>query len=69
MSRVPFATRLPESKRDYLRYKAMCSGMQQQDLLTEIIDFYQQHDAEFMTMFETLRKSGQLQPEEVNNDT
>ncbi|WP_201556263.1 hypothetical protein [Psychrobacter sp. 72-O-c] len=54
MSQVMFATRLPESKRRYIQYKAMHTGKQQQELMAEIIDFYQQHDSEFMQLFASL---------------
>lgn len=57
MPLVPFATRLPESKRSYIRYKAMYTGKDIQDLVDEIIDFYQRHDSEFMKLFTTLSPS------------
>lgn len=57
MPLVPFATRLPEEKRSYIRYKAMHTSKDIQDLMIEIIDFYQQHDTEFMQLFTTLAPS------------
>lgn len=52
-----FATRLPEAKVSYIKFKAMHTGKQQQELMTEIIDFYQQHDPEFMALFEQFLQS------------
>ena len=54
MSQVMFATRLPESQRKYIQYKAMDTGKQQQELVSEMIAFYQQHDQEFMAKFAAL---------------
>lgn len=57
MELVPFGTRLPESKRDYIRYKAMTKKNGSiQEVMVEIIDFYQQHDSEFMAKFEALQQ-------------
>lgn len=70
MPQVMFATRLPESKRRYIQYKAMHTGKQQQELMAEIIDFYQQHDAEFMELFTSLSASAQTtsSDKEVSDD-
>lgn len=54
MPLVMFATRLPESQRKYIQYKAMDSGKQQQELISEIIAFYQQRDQDFMGKFAAL---------------
>ena len=59
MSKRVFATRLPESQRTYIRYKAMDSGKEQQELVSEIIAFYQRHDTVFMAKFAAL-----LQPKD-----
>ena len=68
MPLVPFATRLPESKRSYIRYKAMHTGKDMQDLVAEIIEFYQRHDSEFMKLFATLSPSSDSTREVDNND-
>lgn len=67
---VPFATRLPEDKRSYIRYKAMHTGKDIQDLTAEIIEFYQQHDSEFMQVFATLAPSTESEDstEDLSND-
>ncbi|PAT63129.1 hypothetical protein [Psychrobacter sp. JB193] len=57
MSLVPFATRLPEAKCKYIRYKAMHTGKDIQDFMNEMIEFYQSHDTEFMKLFATLSPS------------
>ena len=55
MSLIPFGTRLPESKLNYIRHKALTTKNGSiQKLMVEIIDFYQQHDSEFMAKFATL---------------
>lgn len=54
MPLVTFATRLPESKCRYIRYKAMHTGKDIQDFMDEMIEFYQSHDSEFMKLFATL---------------
>lgn len=64
---VPFATRLPKSKRSYIRYKAMHTGKDIQDLVVEMIDFYQRHDSEFMKLFATLSTSSDS-TKEVGSD-
>ncbi|CAM3414779.1 hypothetical protein GCM10016272_01500 [Psychrobacter glaciei] len=68
MPLVPFATRLSESKRSYIRYKAMHTGKDIQDLVDEMIDFYQRHDSEFMKLFATLSLSNDSTKEVGNND-
>lgn len=67
MPLVPFATRLPESKRSYIRYKAMHTGKDIQDFVVEMIDFYQRHDSEFMKLFATLSPSSDS-TEELGRD-
>lgn len=67
MPLVPFATRLPESKRNYIRYKAMHTGKDIQDFVVEMIDFYQRHDSEFMKLFATLSPSSDS-TEELGRD-
>lgn len=68
MPLVPFATRLPESKRSYIRYKAMHTGKDIQDLVVEMIDFYQLHDSEFMKLFATLSPSSDSTKELSSDD-
>ena len=69
MSQVMFATRLPESQRKYIQYKAMDTGKQQQELIAEIIAFYQQHDDEFMSKFAALIQPTVTERQESGNDS
>lgn len=68
MSQVMFATRLPESQRKYIQYKAMDTGKQQQELMSEIIDFYQQHDVVFMKKFDALIQPSDSTGQETGDD-
>ncbi len=56
MSLVPFGTRLPESKRNYIRYKAFVTGKEIQEIMVEIIDSYQKNDTECMKNFNALHQ-------------
>lgn len=69
MPQVMFATRLPESQRKYIQYKAMETGKQQQELMSEIIDFYQQHDDEFMKKFAAILQPIDGKGQEIGNDS
>lgn len=69
MPQVMFATRLPESQRKYIQYKAMETGKQQQELMSEIIDFYQQHDDEFMKKFAAILQPIDGTGQEIGNDS
>jgi len=69
MSQVMFATRLPESQRKYIQYKAMDTGKQQQELIAEIIAFYQQHDQDFMAKFAALLQPTDSADKGVGNDS
>lgn len=69
MPQVMFATRLPESQRKYIQYKAMETGKQQQELMSEIIDFYQQHDDEFMKKFAAILQPIDDAGQEIGNDS
>ncbi|AGP49483.1 hypothetical protein PSYCG_09980 [Psychrobacter sp. G] len=68
MSQVMFATRLPESQRKYIQYKAMDTGKQQQELIAEIIAFYQQHDEDFMAKFAALLQPSDSIGQETGDD-
>lgn len=68
MSQVMFATRLPESQRKYIQYKAMDTGKQQQELMAEIIVFYQQHDVVFMKKFAALIQPSDSTGQETGDD-
>ena len=69
MSQVMFATRLPESQRKYIQYKAMDTGKQQQELIAEIIAFYQQHDQDFMAKFDALLQPTDSADKGISNDS
>lgn len=69
MSQVMFATRLPESQRKYIQYKAMDTGKQQQELIAEIIAFYQQHDEDFMAKFAALLQPTDSADKGISNDS
>lgn len=69
MPQVMFATRLPESQRKYIQYKAMETGKQQQELMSEIINFYQQHDDEFMKKFAAILQPRDGASQEIGNDS
>lgn len=69
MSQVMFATRLPESQRKYIQFKAMDTGKQQQELVAEIIAFYQQHDKEFMEKFAALLPAADSNAKESDRDS
>lgn len=69
MSQVMFATRLPESQRKYIQYKAMDTGKQQQELIAEIIAFYQQHDQDFMAKFAALLPPVDSPDKGIGNDS
>lgn len=68
MSQVMFATRLPESQRKYIQYKAVDAGKQQQELIAEIIAFYQQHDVVFMAKFSALLQPTSSEDKGNGND-
>lgn len=68
MSKSTLSVRIPEDKHKYLRFKALHSGQQLQHLVTEIIDHYQQNDAEYMEKFQTLINH-EAATEENNNVT
>ena len=51
------AVRIPESQHKYIKFKAIDTGKQQQELMAEIIDFYQKHDTDYMQRFGQLIKS------------
>ena len=69
MSQVMFATRLPESQRKYIQYKAMDTGKQQQELIAEIIAEYQQRDTEFMSKFAALLPPVDSADKGIGNDS
>ncbi|WP_186473958.1 hypothetical protein [Psychrobacter sp. KCTC 72983] len=69
MSQVMFATRLPESQRKYIQYKAMDTGKQQQELMSEIIAEYQQRDTEFMSKFAALLQPSDHDAKGIGNDS
>lgn len=69
MSQVMFATRLPESQRKYIQYKAMDTGKQQQELMAEIISAYQERDTEFMKKFAALIQPTVTERQESGNDS
>lgn len=69
MSLVMFATRLPESQRKYIQYKAMDTGKQQQELIAEMIAFYQQHDDAFMAKFAALLQPTDSTDKGIGNDS
>lgn len=69
MPQVMFATRLPESQRKYIQYKAMDSGKQQQELMSEIIAEYQQRDTEFMAKFTALLTPTDKKTKGIGNDS
>lgn len=52
--RSMLAVRIPEDKHKYIQFKALHSGKKMQELVTEMIDQYQQNDAEYMEKFQTL---------------
>lgn len=52
--RSMLAVRIPEDKHKYIQFKALHSGKQMQELVTEMIDQYQQNDAEYMSKFQDL---------------
>jgi len=68
MPLVMFATRLPESQRKYIQYKAMDSGKQQQELISEIIAEYQQRDQDFMGKFAALLQPSDSTGQETGDD-
>ncbi len=49
--RKMLAVRIPEDKHKYVQFKALHSGKQIQELVTEMIDAYQLNDAEYMAKF------------------
>lgn len=64
--RSMLAVRIPEDKHKYIQFKALTSGKQMQELVTEMIDDYQQNDAEYMSKFQDLINS-KPNPEESNH--
>lgn len=68
MSQTLFATRLPESMCKYIRYKALHTGKQQQELVAEIIASYQQQDTEFMAKFKLLESDSINNAQETTHD-
>lgn len=57
MSKSTLSVRIPEDKHMYIRLKALHTGKQQQELVVEMIDQYQQNDAEYMGKFAALMQS------------
>lgn len=57
MSKSSLQVRIPEDKHTYIRMKALSTGKQQQELVVEMIDYYQSNDAEYMAKFVDLMQS------------
>lgn len=62
-SKSTLSVRIPENMHKYIKYKAIQTGKQQQEVVAEIIGYYQKNDAEYMAQFMAL-----TQPKESHHD-